>query len=506
VSLFADGKRISTVTGETVKTLKEVLSEKEGKIILGAFEEKTGYTAITLDEIRISNTVRYTNETYAVADQAFEKDDKTLLLDPLEETFKPDGQDAETKAGGVPSIGSRFAPAKFNDGLYLHVDLPAPAVDYMKKIGVNVINEWFWIQDIADFCGQPYLNAPLYKDFKKNLKNYRKYDFSIHPYMAYPAIVNASGLIEPYGAEWMVKPLSTMLWNYPGTPEGYYYLNSCQGARGYSDYFAAYLVWTLDLGFDGFYTDGLTSVYACQNLDHGCGYLDEEGNIHSTYAIFPTRETLKRMYRIAKAKHPNGININHASFNMCTPTMSFSDIIYTGEHEDYENLLTTRLRFNSKPWGLYTTTIGSSEHDYSPVHTMSCLLNGISVWGGGIVGRKDMARKEFAIRTVYREFDTKSAVWLPYYKGENGFYQVDDERTKISMYYHSGKSILMLAANYNSEAKDVTIKLNLDKFDLTGKTIKAINTLTEEKFDVSENGEMNVPIKPKSFRLIKISE
>jgi hypothetical protein len=154
-----------------------------------------------------------------------------------------------------------------------------------------------------------------------------------------------------------LKPISIL--PYP-PPEGHYMLNSSLSARGFADYYVAGTAWVMEtFGMDGIYTDGIATAAASENLHERAGYRDENGNVHATTPIFGVREGMKRLYRVVKSHEPDGLVINHMSFNLLLPTMSFSDIDYTGEHEDYENLLNTRLRFSSKPWGIQVSLLGA---------------------------------------------------------------------------------------------------------------------------------------------------
>ena len=505
---YCDGKIAGKATGKPVDQFREAISGEKGILRFGCHNDWWGYTGIILDEIRTSKVSRYMGDSFTVPQAPFQKEGDTLLLDHLDETFIPDGQDAQTGGGGIPTIGSSFVPGRFGQGLKMEVAPGRPAGEVAKEMGGKIFPHWKWMPEMVSYYGQPYLFNPTVPGLKEEIAEFHRYGISIIPYMAYPAISSTSGLIERYGSEWEIKPVSTTPWMLPNAPEGYHFLNCCLGARSYSDYFAAFTAWVMDeFGFDGFYSDGLTQVSPCQNEAHGCGYRDENGNLHSTWPIFAVRDTLKRMYRLVKEKKPDGWVVNHASFNLLVPTLSFSDIVYTGEHEDYdyENLLTARLRFCSKPWGLYVTTLGSSEHVYSPLHTMTSLLHGTSIWGsGGLIGRNDFARKEMAIRNAYKNFNTTTAVWVPYYQGENIFYTVTDPKIKVSLYYHPGQNILLLVANYNPEEKEADIHLNLSKFGLSGKKINAVNVLTREALSISSDGLLTVKIRPKSFRLVKI--
>jgi hypothetical protein len=210
------------------------------------------------------------------------------------------------------------------------------------------------------------------------------------------------------------------------------------------------------------------------------------------------------MYRVVKAQNPKGLVVNHCSFNLMVPIMSFSDVVYTGEHEDYENPLTARLRFSSKPWGLYVAPLGSSEHIYSPLHAMASLLSGTAVWGSGIVGRNDFGRKDEALRQAYRSFDTVTATWVPWWESEKGPCRAEDPKVRVSYYCHPGKDVLLMAGNFNADAKTPAIRLDLAACGLAGRTIKARNALTGVTIPVSPDGQFAPLIRGKSFILLRM--
>lgn len=504
---YADGRLAGSGTPAAVGSLLAALRDEEAHLQLGCVDEMAGYTGIVLDEVRISKTARYQGKSFAAPKGVFPPDSDTLVLDHFEDFFRPDGQDAWTAGGGVPSIGSVFVEGKFGRGLKLQVGPPRPGLDVLKEMGIKVDTHWAWQPEMVSCYGQPTLldNSKLVPGLQESLKEWKKRGIPILPYLAFPAISSTSGLIERYGDEWKTLPESTLVWQFPGSPPNYYFLNSCQQARGFADYFAASVPWAMkELGFDGFYSDGLTNIAACQNEAHGCGYRDREGHLHPTYPFFATRETLKRMYRLVKAIAPNGLVVNHCSFNLMTPILSFSDIVYTGEHEDYENPLTARLRFSSKPWGLYVTLLGSSEHVYRPLHAMAPLLSGTSVWGSGLTGRNDFGRKDAALRNAYHDFDTASARWSPWWENERGACRTNDPQVRVSFYWHPGKRVLMLAGNFHGEAKSPTIRLDLAQCGLAGRRLRARNVLTDVPVPISADGDLSPMIREKSFVLLRI--
>ena len=505
---YADGKLAGSGTPDAAAKLLAALKEEGARFQLGCVDDVAGYTGIVLDDVRISKTARYQGDAAPMPAAAFTADADTLILDHFEDTFKPDGQDAWTVGGGVPTIGSRFVDGKFGRGLLLQVAPPRPGLDIVKEmVDNNVCTDWGWQPEMLSCYGQPTLNdnTKLVPGLKDSLQEWKKRGIPNLPYMAFPAISSTSGLIERYGDEWQTMPVSTMLWPYFAAPPNYHFLLSCQGARAYADYFAAAVPWAMkEIGFDGFYSDGLTSITTCQNEAHGCGYRDRDGNLHSTYPFFATRETLKRMYRQVKACNPKGLVANHCSFNLMIPIASFSDVLYTGEHEDYENPLTARLRFSSKPWGVYVVLLGTSEHVYGTLHAMAPLLSGTSVWGSGMVGRNDFGRKDAAIRKAYRDFETRTATWVPWWEGEAGPCRAADPKVRVSYYGHPGKGVLLLAGNFNPENKTPEIRLDLAKCGLADRPLKAWNVLTDVPVAISADGRFAPMIRGKSFVLLQI--
>ena len=260
-----------------------------------------------------------------------------------------------------------------------------------------------------------------------------------------------------------------------------------------------------DFGMDGIYTDGIAQVDASANIHGRAGYLDENGNAHPTVPIFGVREGTKRMYRVIKSRKPDGLIINHLSFNTMVPTMSFSEVNYVGEHEDYENLLNDRLRFTSKAWGIQVALLGSSLHIYSSLHEMICLLHATPTLGYGVEGRNDIGRKLINIHKAYLRADTKTAQWVPYFKNDDAWYTTDDAKVKMSLYSHSGKDALLIVGNLEGKDKEATLRLKLNAFGLDKATLSARNALTEQPLTLAADGTLTVPVRAKSFTLVSLT-
>jgi hypothetical protein len=501
VALYVNGSCAATGTSTDVfRKILESAGTPSGKLVFGCLSEWKGQTAIEVDDIRLSAKARYEGDHCAVPTAALQKDADTRLLDALDETFIPDGQDALTAAGGQPSIGCRFVAGKFGRALCIEVGPPRTADEIIQDLNAKVGLAWAWNFDYSKTGWPPMLFVENRPNLKTQVEDFHRHHIRILPYMAYPAIGAPSELADQWGSEWEIKPISI----YPmPPPEGHVTLNSSLSARGFADYLTAGAVRLMDdFGLDGIYTDGINNISASQNLYAGAGYVDEDGALRSTVPIWGTREALKRLYRTVKAHKPDGLVMNHCSFDTLIPTLSFSDIWYTGEGEDYENLLNARYRFSSRPWGIQATVLGHGV--YSPPYELAALLVGTSNFGQGILGRGDEARKWINLRKAYLAFGYKTAEWVPFFKNRDTFYAAEDPKTKVSLYYHPGKDAFLIVGNTDAQVKTVNVQLHLKAFGLEGAALRARNALTQVPAVLTPDGKLTVPVRAKSFVLVAV--
>ena len=508
VALYLGGERIAS--GKPAPEFSKALAgaaAPDGKLRFGCRHDHRGETGIVLDDVRLSAVARYTGETLTVPSAPLTRDAETTLLDPLNETFVPDGQDAWTAAGGVPTIGCRFVPGAHGQALKIEVAPVRDASEVARDLGATFGLAWNWnTAGRSQFGWPPVLMGPVGENVPARIKWFHEAGLQIMPYHSYPAIGGPSPLVDQFGHEWGRKPASIM--PYP-PPEGHYMLNASLSARGFADYLTAGAAWCMDeLGFDGIYTDGPGNVERSQNLYHRAGYVDAEGNARPTTPIFGVREGMKRLYRVVKARRRDGMVVNHVSYNLVLPTMSFSDIYYTGEHEDYTNLDHVRLRFSCKPWGLQASLLGASSHVYSSLHMMVGLIHGTPLMGHGPVSRNDEGRKLINIRKAYRDFGTRDAQWVPYFRNEDAgspFCRAADPKVKTSLYYYPGKRALLIIANFNKQDTRATVQVGLDAMGLENRRLTGETTLTKMAVSVDESGRLTVPIRAQSFALVTVA-
>ena len=245
-------------------------------------------------------------------------------------------------------------------------------------------------------------------------------------------------------------------------------------------------------------------MYPCKNRHHGCGYIDRDGTLRATYPVFGTREYLKRMFRLVKANNPDGYLVNHVSYNIFIPTMGFTDVYYTGEHEHYEDLVKARVRWQGTQWGIWPILLGGDSHSYEPMHTMYGLLNGCGVWVQGATGRNDTQRKTVNLWNTYDAFGYRDAEWVPYFKAEErGLARVASEDAKASLYLREGEGALLVVGNTLHEAVGTQVTVDLAQMGLAGADLRAYNALSGREIPL-DDGALDVRIRPVSFVLVRI--
>lgn len=517
VEFFVGGERRATVHHAPFAAALASVSGGDAtpvadyQIRFGCAADWQGYTRIAVDEVRVSKAVRYTGDRIAVPGAAFTPDADTLLLDHLDDKFKPDGEDSETRPsvisgqsgelGGTPTIGCKFVDGRFGAGLQVAIPEYLSSAEANRRWGGNAWCYWDWFERLDQpVHGWP---APLFVepprgDLRPPLKRMEEAGIRVCPYMAYTGLGAPSQLSKQFGAEWSRQPLSTQ----PAEPpKGHYFLDCC-GRSGFGDYLAAGTQWLLeDLGFYGCYTDGNAHVYPCKNTHHGCGYYDEKGVLRATWPVFPTREYLKRIYKIIHAKHQDGYLVNHVSFDTFIPTQSFTDVYYTGEHEQYEDLTKFRVRWQGKQWGYWPILLGGDAHIYEPMYMTYGLLHGVSVWPQGALGRNDCERKTVNLWQTYDRFDYRKAEWIPYYRAEKSLAKADNKEVKVSLYLHKGKRALLIVGNLAHEVVNCKVNVNVKAMGLKGTSAR--NAL-DERGVLLQNGVLSVRLRPVSFVLVEL--
>jgi len=515
VSLYVDGALIGAHDGPIPAAATMAAAPEKLRVVFGCHHQKNGYTDIDIDEVRVSSSVRYAGDACVVPEDPFVADEHTLLLDHLDDRFTPDGADAETRPevisglsdelGGMPSIGAEFGDGRFGSALRLRYKRARPCMQMYQEVWkADAYLLWSWMPGHQrDQHGWP---LPLFVEPEHDLaamnEAFDEAGVRVCTYIGYMGIGAPTRWSRQFGHEWRREPVSSQ----PSEPpKGHMFLDCCGNARGYGDYLAAGTQWLVqEHGFDGAYTDGNGHVYPCRNTHHGCGYYDRHGTLRPTYPVFGTREYLKRMYKVIHANNPDGYLVNHVSYNIFIPTMSFTDIYYTGEHEHYEDLLKCRVRWQGTQWGIWPILLGADSHSYEPMHIMYGLLHGVSVWCHGPEARNDVQRKTVNQWQTYDEFGYREAEWVPYYRAEErGLARPDTEDVKCSLYLREGERVFLIVGNLRHEVTECEVALDLAQMGLAGADLHVYNALSDREIPL-EDGALQVRIRPTSFVLVRI--
>ena len=223
VSLYVDGKRAATAEStEAFRKVMAAAAQPDGRLIFGDRSDYYSSPAVDVDDIRVSSKARYEGESYATPTGPLAKDADTRLLDPLDETFVPDGQDALTAAGGCPSIGCSFIDGKFGKALRIQVGPARTAEEIIKDLGANFSWDWEWTQECP-----PVLLEGVGPNLDKLVATSHKYGLKRVPYFVYPAIGSPSAFAQQWQDEWAIKPLSIIPW----PPEGHFMVNCNLSSR-----------------------------------------------------------------------------------------------------------------------------------------------------------------------------------------------------------------------------------------------------------------------------------
>jgi len=227
--------------------------------------------------------------------------------------------------------GLRYAQSAFslNEAKTgLDTDQARPTAAALAQAGVNAFGQWCWAQTLwnEDF------GAPGYRPSALNEIRAK-------------AMAEAVRICQESGIKWFiiyaiwqtfsdwpdVGPLWKEQARHPLQPSlgGYLY---CP-ARPFADWYIATLRQTIaDTNVNGVYLDSSPAANLCCCLHHGCGYVDDKGELHGTYVIWANREFHKRIYTLFHGEMKKGglVYAHHSSYPFMA-VESFVDIHHCGE-------------------------------------------------------------------------------------------------------------------------------------------------------------------------------
>ena len=248
------------------------------------------------------------------------------------------------------------------------------------------------------------------------------------------------------------------------------------------------------------YTDNLFICgRECRNQAHGCGYIDENGQLQMSGNMLNGRRFAKRLYAITKGRpiprehymHSSGCN--HALY------MSWADKYLCGE----QYLENTTMKGWNIDLGQYRAQNVASCFGVPAISISTFVPFGMrgmiavaALHNCGTSGASHHKYQNdlFAYRdylTATGKFGIHDAEFLPYYKNSSVAATAQDKREYVSCWKKSGK-VLAVISNLKWQPAAVTVKFDFAKLGVKG---KVRNAVTGQALKLDSNGNIciNIP-------------
>jgi len=262
----------------------------------------------------------------------------------------------------------------------------------------------------------------------------------------------------------------------------------CQNSM-YIDFYVNGLNKSLkDFDLGGIYSDSTTTIGYCANLNHGCGYIDDDGTVKPTVRYISVRNYMKRVYKVFEEINKDMIFIGHTSAAVYLPSSSFVDAYLDTEHilaiprPIRIPLDAFRAEFMGRNFGIAAQCFSYEETDPNKGLTREEMLTLALLHDTAYVWDMEVATLQWK---VMDDFGMKDATFMPYWK-DYGFKA--PEGVYISAYSKPNGDMLVFAANLTE--KDITGKINLGnnvkeiKEYLNGTGARVTNGEIEDTFPV----------------------
>lgn len=364
---------------------------------------------------------------------------------PIKEMRKPEGFERSMHA----------CLAQVNEGM----------IPEMRELGVKYMvfhEDWTVMQNY----GLPE-NEEAFKHFVGEL---HKNGIKAMAYFGYEYSTLAPGFKENMN-KWLVKLQNgSFFGGWQRLPAQRDYVCCYKG--GYSEVMLARVERALcEYGLDGIYTDGTYMPFECANEEHGCGFRDENGTLHSGFPLLAQREHVKKLRDIV---HLHGGIVDAHQSSCCIPMiLGYADSYWDGEHiqellkadlKGFFNMGTIRSEYTGVNWGIPSQFIlySSGEKSYENICGLP-LLNNVF---GRPWGIKD-ARAASKIWRVMDSFGASEAVFTPCWS-EDCPVRTDKEKVYASCWEKDGNALALLFSvddkaesvkvSYGGETREVNVE------------------------------------------------
>jgi hypothetical protein len=388
----------------------------------------------------------------------------------------------------------RFSTHPLKDGKPANEDFPS-WLDELKSAGARFLGFHEW------WSAEQSMARPYYPDrFKSMLEAVHENGMKLIPYTG----VYMSEIAPEFNPDWRVGPPEKMYvydrsayedrkppqrahitcWNTP-YPE----ILTNQFAGLFKDY-----------GVDGVYTDGLVVPLPCTNMKHGCGYVDADGNIRPTVAIFQAREMMKRFYQICREQNKETLIVSHTSACILLPVLGFSDAYLDGEHLLSKKRAGTselplealRAEMCGHNYGIPCYVLPSDDPLYGRNYTrgIALLHDVIMPWS---------IADEIDIWKAFTSFGIDGAQWIPYWRSDSVLaYEAD--KLLISSYLQERRGLLMVAMNLGGSGIVAEVEVDTH-FAGIEDVFTARDAVTDEQLRV-DGKSVVFGVAPGCFRMI----
>ena len=198
------------------------------------------------------------------------------------------------------------------------------------------------------------------------------------------------------------------------------------------------------LGLDGFYLDSTIRPWACANERHGCGWRDNDGELHVTYPIFAVRRMMRELYEFVEAR--GGRIDAHQSGYVCPATLAFAHSYWDGEQLAFKkeikkelNIDAFRAEFMGRNHGVPCEFLAYEKPGWSYDDALAItLLHDVMVRPCGFASVPRIA----PVWKVFDGFGTSDAEWRPYWEKPVA---VSPESVKASVYRKGGESLIVVS-------------------------------------------------------------
>jgi len=490
-----------------------------GRVLLGS-----GVSQFDVDEIRISDLAR---DPADMAGGPYEPDERTRLLDHLDETFTPDGKRRTAPAvgralrpppdevGGLPGVGGQFTEGRFGQAFTLWQPGPATTVlDRLAQLGVRTIvfhEHWTDIQDYPNPATVTLSEAKGLEvdpdghgaQLRKLVQACHEHGMRLLLYFGYE-MSNIAPEWPLYSDECLVAPRAG---GYHRLPEQNDYIVCYRSP--WQDYVAAGIAHMMDAyDIDGVYLDGTANPWGCANTAHGCGYERPDGSAGTTYTFFATREMMRRIYTVVKSRKPDGLVNVHQSTCMTIPSLAWATSYWDGEQFggiaagpwalEVLPLDAFRCEFMGHQWGVPAELL-CYEQPYTYSQATAISLPHDVLVRGSLGGSLELESKLWGLMD---DFGRRQAEWRPYW-GNQDLVSVRPQEVKVSLYVRGDRGCLAVISNLGPRPSSVSVRFDLGALGLPA-GVTAADALSGEPL-LLERGRLSLEMDPLSFRVVRLA-